>query len=70
MATTSLDFDDVLVQGDIQEEEGFIRDICDVAAAEKISQLRSGLNHCNYFLCKGEDQVPAIREYSVRGYQR
>jgi hypothetical protein len=45
-----LDFDDVLVQGDIQEEEGFIWDIRDVAAAEKISQLQSGLNHCNYFL--------------------
>lgn len=46
----TMDFDEILVEDDIREEENTIRDIRDFSALEKSSKTLSALNHCNFFL--------------------
>ena len=45
-----MDFDEVLVEDDIQEEENAIKDIRDFSGIEKSAKTQSSLNHCNFFL--------------------
>lgn len=45
-----LDFDEVLVEDDIREEENGIRDIRDFSALEKSNKTLSAVNHCDHFL--------------------
>jgi hypothetical protein len=50
----AMDFDKVLVNDNVREEEEiidrYIKDICNHLASEKRSTIQSGLNHCSHFL--------------------